>query len=153
MATPTYDVGVIKRHPYVAAFGTTVIAPLAEAPVITMESTLRESLVYENGGSEAVASLLTGHSVTITLNTKNIATALSLVGDFIRGEDVMSSAHRKSLTFTAVTPSGVSEPSLVFPSAWLQPELSYVPTMGGDHTARLVFRALPDADGNLYTFA
>jgi len=146
-----YDITAIKRHSYVASFGETVIAPLAEAPKIETDRKIVESTVYENGGREAVASHLVRDCATITLKTKDITTALTLLGDFALGDDVMAADRKHALTFT---PIAENERTLIFPAAYLQPESSYLPAMGEDHTATLVFKAFPGgANNKLFTFA
>lgn len=145
-----YETSVIKRHSYVASFGETVIAPLASAPRIETRRKTVESTIYENGGSEAVASHLVQDGATITLETKDVATALELLSDFTLGEDIMADSRRKSLVFT---PIAEGEKTLIFPAAYLQPDASYVPCMGQDHVAKLVFTAITDSDsGKLFTF-
>ena len=148
--TAAYDTTVIKRHAYVAAFGTTVIAPLASAPRIETQRKIVESTIYENGGSEAVASHLVQDCATVTLETKDITTALELLSNFELGEDIMSADKRKTLTFT---PVAEGEKTLIFPTACLLPDASYVPSMGQDHVAKLVFKAFADGEGGkLFTF-
>ena len=146
-----YDTSVIKRHSYVASFGETVIAPLASAPRIETKRKIVESIIYENGGNEAVASHLVQDGATITLETKDVSTALELLSDFALGEDIMAQEKKKSLTFT---PVAEGEKTLIFPAAYLQPDASYVPSMGQDHVAKLVFKAYAtDENTALFTFA
>jgi hypothetical protein len=146
----TYDTATIKRHSYVASFGSTVIAPLASAPRIETARKTVESLIYENGGTEAVASHLVQDCATITLETKDITTALELLGDFAVGEDIMAEDRKSTLTFT---PLAESEKTLIFPCVYLQPEASYVPSMGQDHVAKLVFKAFAESTSKtLFTF-
>lgn len=147
----TYDVTTIKRHAYVASFGDTVIAPLASAPRIETNRKVVESTIYENGGVEAVAAHLVQDCATITLETKDISTALELLSEFTLGEDIMADDKKKTLTFT---PVAEGEKSLVFSAAYLQPDASYVPSMGQDHVAKLVFKAYAtDENTALFTFA
>lgn len=147
----TYDVTTIKRHTYVASFGSTVIAPLASAPRIETNRKTVESTIYENGGFEAVASLLVQDCATVTLETKDITTALELLGNFTAGEDIMDESRKNTLTFT---PLAENEKTLIFPCAYLQPDASYVPAMGQDHVAKLVFKAFADSSTKkLFTFA
>ncbi|MBR2373132.1 MAG: hypothetical protein IKA87_02765 [Lentisphaeria bacterium] len=151
MATNSYDINTIKRHSYVATFGTAVIAPLAEAPKIETDRKIVESTIYENGGHEAVASHLVRDCAVITLKTKDISTALELMSNFSLGDDIMSESKKQALTFT---PLAEGEKTLIFPAAYLQPEASYVPSMGEDHVATLVFKAFADNEsGKLFTFA
>lgn len=147
----SYDTTTIKRHAFVAAFGDTVIAPLASAPRIETNRKVVESVIYENGGVEAVASHLVQDCATITLETKDVDTALTLLSDFSLGEDIMAEEKKKTLTFT---PLAEGEKTLVFSAAYLQPDASYVPSMGQDHLAKLVFKAFAGAeDKKLYTYA
>ena len=146
-----YNTAAIKQHTYVASFGETVIAPLAAAPRIETDRKTVESTIYENGGHEAVAAHLVQDCATITLETKDITTALELLGDFTLGEDIMAEKRKKILSFT---PVAENEKTLLFPCAFLQPEASYVPAMGADHVAKLVFKAYPHREsGKLFTFA
>ena len=147
----TYDVSLIKRHTYVASFGDTVIAPLASAPRIETNRKVVESTIYENGGVEAVAAHLVQDTATITLETKDVNTALELLSSFTLGEDILAESRMKALTFT---PLAEGEKSLVFSSAFLQPDASYIPSTGEDHVAKLVFKAYAKGENAaLYTFA
>ena len=50
-------------------------------------------------------------------------------------------------------PQAEGEKTLTFPCTFLKPDASYVPGMGEDHVARLVFKAIPDPEtGKLFTF-
>ena len=87
----------------------------------------------------------------LSLGTKDVYTALELLDNFATGDDIMAPARRKALTFT---PCAEKERTLTFPCAFLNPVGSYVPGMGEDHIARLIFTAIPDpATGKLFTFA
>lgn len=146
-----FNTAAIKQHAYVATFGETVIAPLAAAPRIETDRKTVESTIYENGGHEAVAAHLVQDCATVTLETKDITTALELLGDFTLGEDIMAEKRKKPLAFT---PAAENEKTLLFPCAYLQADASYIPAMGADHTAKLVFKAFPDPNsGKLFTFA
>lgn len=138
-----YRINAIKQHGFVASFGETVIAPLASAPRIESNRKTVDSLIYENGGVEAVASHLVQDSATITLETKDVLTALELLSDFTLGENIMAEKRKKPLTFT---PLAENEKTLLFPAAYLQADASYVPSMGKDHVARLVFKAFADSE-------
>ena len=145
-----HDLNSIKRHVFVATFGTVVIAPLADEPEFEFERSVDESIVYENGGEEPVAAFIQKNTALITLDTKDVYTALELLGEFATGDNVMSPERVHPLTFT---PQAEGEKTLTFPAVFLKPEASYVPGMGGDHIAKLVFKALPDPEtGKLFTF-
>ena len=147
-----YDISRIKQHPYLAAFDGTVLGPLADAPKIESDIKVLDSLIYENGGREEVSKTITRATAKITILTKNIDTALSLTGAFARGADVAESSARKTLSFTPISEND-NEKVLTFAAAVLLPDIEYIPTMGGDHVARLTFAAYPDANGKLFTFS
>ena len=147
----TYDITKIKQHPYLAVFDGTVPGPLADAPRIESDIEVFDSLIYENGGREEVSRTITRSSAKITIRTKNIDAALTLAGNFAAGDDIAGSAARKVLSFTPIS-EAAGEKVLTFGAAVLLPDIEYVPTMGGDHVARLSFMAYPDANGKLFTF-
>ena len=146
-----YDLNSIKRHSFTARFGSTIIAPLADEPEFEFERSVEESTIYENGGEEPVAAFIHKNMAVITLDTKDVYTALELLGQFSTGDDIMAPARLHPLTFT---PQVEGEKTLTFPCAFLNPEGSYVPGMGEDHIARLIFKAIPDpGTGKLFLFA
>lgn len=147
----TYDITLIKQHPYLAAYNGEVLGPLAEAPRIESETKVYDSMIYENGGNEEVSKRIVRNSARITIHTKNIDKALSMISEFANGTDIANSDRRKALSFTPIT-EGENEKVLTFPAAVLLPDLEYVPTMGGDHVARLTFVAYPGSDGKLFTY-
>ncbi|MBO7327541.1 MAG: hypothetical protein J6W00_02060 [Lentisphaeria bacterium] len=146
-----YDLNSIKRHSFTARFGSVIIAPLADEPEFEFERSVEESTIYENGGEEPVAAFIQKNMAVITLDTKDVYTALELLGQFSTGDDIMAPARLHPLTFT---PQVEGEKTLTFPCAFLNPEGSYVPGMGEDHIARLIFKAIPDpGTGKLFLFA
>ena len=141
----------IKRHRYTATFGSVVIAPLAGAPEIRTDRRVVESTVCERGGGERVVSHLVKDCATVTVKTKDIATALTLLSGFSLGDDIMAEERKFPLAFTALAEN---EKDLVFPAAYLQPDASYIPAAGRDHVAVLVFKAFPGGErGKLFVFA
>ena len=147
-----YDLSCIKQHPYIAAYDGELLGPLAEAPQIEADSKTADSVIYENGGAEEVARTLIRNTARITLKTKNIGTALDLISKFSNGNDVISADQRKPLSFTPIT-EDENEKVLTFHCAALMPELVYLPGLGKDHVATIVFTAYPDENGKLFTFA
>lgn len=146
-----YDLNSIKRHSFITRFGTTVIGPLIEEPEFEFERSVEEATIYENGGDEPVAAYIKKNNAEIILATKDVYTALELLGQFSTGDDIMAPARLHPLTFT---PQVEGEKTLTFPCAFLNPEGSYVPGMGEDHIARLIFKAIPDPrTGKLFLFA
>jgi hypothetical protein len=144
-----YSLDSIKRHPYLAAFDGEILGPLADAPRIESDTKVYDSMIYETGGSEEVSKTIIRSSAKITIRTKNIDAALTLVSNFAQGSNVM--AERKVLSFTPIT-ENENEKVLTFPSAVLLPEIEYTPTMGGDHIAVLTLAAYPDSNGKLFTY-
>ena len=146
-----YDLNSIKRHSFTARFGSTIIAPLADEPEFEFERSVEESTIYENGGEEPVAAFIHKNMAVITLDTKDVYTALELLEDFATNDNIMAPERLLPLTFT---PQAEGEKTLTFPCVFLRPEASYVPGMGEDHVARLIFKALPDSQtGKLFTFS
>ena len=144
-----YDLTSIKKHSFIARFGHTIISPLANEPEFDFERSVKESFVYENG-EEPVAALIQKNKAVITLDTKDVYTALELLENFTTGDDIMTQERQRPLIFT---PQAEEEKTLTCPCVFLKPDASYVPGMGEDHVARLVFRAIPDpATGKLFTF-
>ena len=77
-------------------------------------------------------------------------TALELLENFATGDDIMAQERQRTLIFM---PQAEGEKTLTFPCTFLKPDASYVPGMGEDHVARLVFKAIPDPEtGKLFTF-
>jgi len=149
----TYDLSVLKRHAFLVSFGDTVLGPLASEPKIESKVETYDCSIYEQGRN-VVASYVEKNEIQVTVSTKNVAAALDLIKAFRNGDDLLASTARKALTFTPIVADGVTEKTLTFTSAALQPELSYVPASTADHTAKLVFRCFPDATtGALYTYA
>lgn len=146
-----YDITLIKQHPYLAAYNGEVLGPLADAPRIESDVKVYDSMIYENGGNEEVSKTIVRNSARITIHTKNIDKALSLIGELGNGINITGESSRKALSFTPITESE-TEKVLTFPAAVLLPDLEYVPTMGGDHVARLTFMAYPDSNGKLFTY-
>ena len=144
-----YDIASIKQHPYLAAYNGTVLGPLADAPRIESDNKVYESMIYENGGHEEVTKTIIRSSAKITIRTKNIDAALSLVSTFTKGTDITK--ERYPLSFTPIT-DNESEKTLTFSAAAVQPDIEYIPTMGGDHIATLTFIAYPDENGKLFTY-
>ena len=146
-----YDLNSIKRHSFTARFGSTIIAPLADEPEFEFERSVEESTIYENGGEEPVAAFIQKNMAVITLDTKDVYTALDLLADFATNDNIMAPERLLPLTFT---PQAEGEKTLTFPCVFLRPEASSVPGMGEDHVARLIFKALPDPQtGKLFTFS
>ena len=147
-----YDLSCIKQHPYIAAYDGELLGPLAEAPQIESDNKMSDSLIYENGGAEEIGKTLLRNTARITLKTKNIETALNLIAKFSSGDDVIAAALRKPLSFTPIT-DNESEKVLTFHCAALLPDLEYLPGMGQDHVATIIFIAYPDENGKLFTYA
>lgn len=144
------DFTPIKRHTFTVSFGSIIIAPLVNEPELEFERSVEESFVYENG-DEPVAAFIQRNNAVITFDTKDVYTALELLEGFSTGDDIMASERLQPLIFT---PQAEGEKTLVFPRAFLKPDASYVPCMGEDHFARLVFKALPDPKSKkLFTFS
>ena len=133
------ELSAIKRHTLSARFGNTLIAPLASAPRIEFNRKTVDSLICENKNVEKITSYLVRDSALITLETKDIITALELMSSFTLGENIISPERERSLSFA---PGAEKEKTLIFPAAYLLPESTYIPSPGKDHLVKLVFKAI-----------
>lgn len=142
------DIAKIIRTAVEAAFNSVPIGPSEGAPEISIDIETYKSIV-EEAGSEAVAEIITGRQAKITIKTKNIDNAITLVNAFKKGDDIYAAANSKAL---ALTPIASGAKILTFPNAFVQPSLSYTPKGDEDHIATLVFIAREQADGTLFTW-
>ena len=130
-------------------FGETVIPLLADTPEIVVESEILDSFDYPDSAASESHRLLR-RSATVKVRTKDVVLALALVGAFADGDELAAPERIRPLTLTPR--AGAGGRKLVFPAAWLLPELSYRPELAGEHTATLRFAAR-SSGGVLYSYA
>ena len=144
------ELNQVKRHPYRVAFGSRDLGILAEMPEIRIVHRRHDWRLYDREGGDEAASEIVETSATVTFASCDIATALELVASFAVGDDVLDTGRARELRLSPPAESG--EKTLSFPRAVLLPELEYTPK-SDRHRAKLTFRARPDDNGTLYTFA
>ena len=144
------DLSKLKRHPYRVAFGSRDLGILAELPAIRITHRRMDWRLYDRAGGDEAASEVVDTSAEITVASCDIAAALELVAAFAVGDDVLAAGRARDLVLSPPEQSG--EKTLRFPRAVLLPELEYAPGPN-NHRAKITFRALPDDNGTLFTFA
>lgn len=146
-------VALIKKHAFLASAGTDDLNPLAAAPSVEGDVALKDTTLYETG-EEIQASFISKNNVKVTLKTRNITKALTLLSAFKKGDNIYASANKKALTLVPITSDATAE-TITFTDAYLQPGLSFAP--GENDTpqeATLVYICKPDATtGKPFTFA
>ena len=144
------DLSVLKVHPYRVSFGDRDLGILAEIPEIRIVHRCREWRVCDRAGGDEAASEIVDSMAEIAVKSCDVATALELVSAFATGDDVLALERAAELVLSP--PEGSGEKTLRFPRAALLPELEYSPRRD-NHRAKLTFRARPDDNGTLFTFA
>ena len=144
------DRSVLKVHPYRVSFGGRSLGILAEIPEIRIMHRRRDWRVCDREGGDEAASEIVDSAAEVAVTSCDVATALELVSAFATGDDVLASERAAELVLSP--PEGSGEKTLTFPRAALLPELEYSPRRDR-HRANLAFRARPDDNGRLFTFA
>lgn len=142
----------INQHHYQVSFGPELLGPLAGTPQIRLVSELQDSFVYDNHESLPVGRKLLCFTAEIILAVKNIDDVFGLLSKFTCGERIDQEEYCKKLAFIPLLEAGEHAASLIFPRAYLMPELEFFPYFENDHSAKIRFRALPGTDGKLFTF-
>jgi len=144
------DLDKLKRHPYRVSFGGRDLGLLSGIPEIRITHRCHDCRLYDGFGGDEAASEIVETSASVTICSCDIATALELVAAFSVGDDVLDSGRTRELRLTPPEASG--EKTLSFPRTVLLPELEYSPRQD-NHLAKITFRARPDDNGTLFTFA
>lgn len=121
-------IAAMRKYPYLCNFGTVSLGPLAGPPAVAPDTQNTDVTLYETEGSTE-ASFLTKNDLTITINTRNVDTAIDLQ-DFAKGENIFASTRKKTVTLVPITGSTTAK-TLTFPNAYLQPGLNYSPGENG----------------------
>ena len=140
----------LKRHPYHVSFGNRGLGILAGIPEIRITHRCHDCRLYDRDGGDEAASEIVDTAAVVTISSCDIATALELVAAFSVGDDVLSVDRTRDLVLAPPESSG--EKTLRFPRTVLLPLLEYAPRQD-NHLAKLTFRARPDDNGTLFTFA
>ncbi len=114
----------IKKFPYLCSVGDVSLGPLAGAPTVAPDTETTDVTLYETMG-EIEASYLTKNSVTLTLRTRNVDAAMSLITAIKKGDNLLASTSKKTVTLVPIT--SATEATITFDNAYLQPGLDYAP--------------------------
>ena len=136
-------IGKIKKFPYLVSVGSTSMAPLAGAPTAEPDIETADVTLYETGGVEIHAKVITKNNVTLTIRTRNIDAAMPLLEALKKGDNVLASTNKKTVTLVPIT--SATEPTITFDNAYLNPGLSFAPGEGNDpNAATLTFECHAD---------
>ena len=146
------DLAKFKRHRYQVSFDDRDLGPLVGEPEISIVCKRFEERSFDpavTGDPGAAREVIVDAVASVTVRIGDIAGALALLAEFSVGDDILAAAKCHALVLAPPENSG--ERTLAFANACLLPELEYSPKTE-NHSARLVFRARPNASGALFTF-
>lgn len=146
-------VAALKKHPYLCSVGDTSLGPLSGPPATDGDTETRDVTLYETEGN-VEAKFLTKNDVKVTVKTRNIDTAMTLMGAIAKGDNLVASTRAVTLTLVPIT-SSATEKTLTFGHAYLQPGLKFSPGENGDPSeVELTYLCKADAaTGKPWTFA
>lgn len=135
----------LEYYKYVAAAGTTALGPLANAPKVEADVEQKDTVLYETG-SEAQASILSKNNVKVTIETRNVAAAMTLLASFQKGDNILDETKKVALTLVPITDDTTAK-TITFSRAFLQPGLSMTLGEGEENpnAVSLVYLCKPDA--------
>lgn len=113
-------VAKLNTTTYLAAVGETSLGPLANAPTIEPNVQVRDMTLYETG-SKVVAKKVVQNNLIVTLRTRDVAAALTLIAAVKEGDNPMAAANKKSITLAPITDSA-TEKGFTFGNAYLMPD-------------------------------
>ena len=132
----------LKKFPYLCSAGSTSLGPLSGAPTVAAEVETKDVTLYETEGA-VEASYLTKNDLMVTIKTRDVATAMTLQAAFVKGENVLASTKKVSLTMVPIT--SATESTITFANAYLQPGLNFTPGADGE-ASEVELRYLCKAD-------
>lgn len=95
-------IATLEAYPYLVSYNGNDLAPLAGAPTVEADTDKHDVTLYETG-SDPQASYLTKNNVNVTVNSRNVAAALTLLQTVKKGDDLLASTAEHSLVFTPIT--------------------------------------------------
>lgn len=145
-------IGKLKTFSYLVNAGTTSLGPLAAPPAVAADVSTKDLTLYETQ-EEVQASILTRNELTVTIQTRDVATALSLQAAFAKGDNVLDSAKKVTLTMVPIT--AATEQTITFSNAFLKPGLNFTPGENADpNYIELVFQCKSDpTTGKPFSFS
>lgn len=143
----------LQKHPYFAMVGDVELGPLAGPPQIAPDVATQDVTLYETG-EDVQAQYLTRNNITLTLETRNLDAANTLISSVKLGDNVFAAAKKKTVTLVPLTADSTAK-VFTFPNAYVQPGLNATPGENSTPTTMTVaFTCKPDASTGLpYTFA
>ena len=114
----------LKKFPYAAMAGSTNLGPLDGPPTVAPEVETKDVTLYETG-SDVQARYLTKNDLLVTVKTRDVAGAMALQAAFAKGDNVLDSSKKVSLTLVPIT--SATEATITFANAYLQPGLNFTP--------------------------
>ena len=104
----------LKRFPYLVSVGSTSLGPLSGPPSVTPEVQTQDVTLYETE-ADVQARFITVNDLMVTVTTRDVGTAMTLLGAFAKGDDVLASAKKVVLTMVPIT--SATEPTITFSNA------------------------------------
>lgn len=146
-------VATVQRYPFMVAAGSTELGALAGPPQVEPDVELKSIQLYETG-TESAAEMLVKNGVKITIKTRNIEAAMTLLGGFAKGDNVIAPAKKTTVTMVPITAASGAK-TITFTDAYLQPGLSFAPGQNDDPSeATLVYICKPNiTTGKPWTYA
>lgn len=145
-------VAKLQYYKYQVSFDSTILGPLNSPPSIEPDVETKETLLYETG-SEAQAEIIIKNNAKITLEVNDVDAAMDLLKNFKKGDNLLDSSAAEALVLTPLTDDSGAK-TLTFGNCYLQPGLTPNLAEGDEpNYVTLVFKAKPDSNGVLYTFA
>lgn len=144
-------VAKLNTLPYLASIGTTSYGPLANAPGIEPDVQVKDLTLYETG-TEVVAQKVVANNLILTLRTRDIDAALTLIAGIKKGDNPMASTNAKSITLAPITDTATVK-GFTFGNSYLMPERCRTNLGENDEPSSvdLVFRCKPMVVSNTDT--
>lgn len=129
------------------------LGPLASAPKLEADVETKETTLYETG-DEPQAEILSKNNAKLTLETRNMDVAMSMLTKHKKGDNILAAANALVITLVPITADTTAK-GFTFGNCYLDPGLSTTLSEGDDtpSSAQLVFKCKPDANGNVVSYA
>ena len=144
-------VAKLQFYKYQVAYGSEIIGPLNSPPKVDPDFETKDTVLYETG-EDPLASVISKNNATITLETNDVDTALTMLAEYKKGDNILDSKYAKELVFMPLTDDAGAK-TITFPRAFLNPGLSTNFAEGAEpNVVTLGFTAKETDDGVLYKF-
>ena len=148
-------IATATHYRYLACYndGTTdhYLGPLAGPPQIESEVETKEIFFYETG-DEAQSEIITKNQIIVTIESRDLETATSLISDLKKGDDLLAqeeNAPAKTLVLTPISKEGdTNAKSITFHNVFIKPGLSMTLSDGDENpsSVKLVFVCKEDTE-------